>query len=218
MPLADDVDLTHLAAITHGFVGADLEALCREAGMIALRRLLPQSDFSQPYIPDEMLATLEVAMADFREALGEVEPSAVREVFVEVPNVAWNDVGGLDDVKQRLREAVEWPLAHPELFESRRTWRRPRAALALRPARLRQDPPGQGPGHRGRRQFRLRQGAGVAVDVRGRIGTRAARRISQSPAGGPLHHLLRRDRRLGLGALAAAETTPAWPPACSANS
>jgi transitional endoplasmic reticulum ATPase len=118
MPLADDVDLSHVAAITHGFVGADLEALCREAGMITLRRLLPQIDFSQPYVPDEMLAQLQVKVGDFQEALREVEPSAVREVFVEVPNVTWDDVGGLDEIKQRLREAVEWPLLYPDLFES----------------------------------------------------------------------------------------------------
>ena len=118
MPLADDVDLSHVAAITHGFVGADLEALCREAGMITLRRLLPQLDFSQPYVPDEMLAQLQVKVGDFQEAMQEVEPSAVREVFVEVPNVTWNDVGGLDEIKQRLREAVEWPLLYPDLFES----------------------------------------------------------------------------------------------------
>ena len=118
MPLADDVDLTHVAAITHGFVGADLEALCREAGMIALRRLLPDIDFSQPYVPDETLARLQVKMDDFREALREVEPSAVREVFVEVPNVKWDDIGGLDEIKQRLCEAVQWPLCHPELFAS----------------------------------------------------------------------------------------------------
>ena len=118
MPLAEDVDLSRVAAITHGFVGADLEALCREAGMIALRRLLPNIDFSQPYVPDELLARLQVASADFQEALREVEPSAVREVFVEVPNVTWNDIGGLDEIKQRLSEAVEWPLKHPGLFES----------------------------------------------------------------------------------------------------
>ena len=111
-------ELERVAAITHGFVGADLEALCREAGMIALRRLLPQLDFSRPYVPDEMLARLQVAMGDFQESLREVEPSAVREVFVEVPNVAWSDVGGLDEIKQRLQEAVQWPLRHPELFEA----------------------------------------------------------------------------------------------------
>ncbi len=116
MPLAGDVELERVAAMTHGFVGADLEALCREAGMIALRRLLPELDFSQPYVPDEMLARLQVAMGDFQESLREVEPSALREVFVEVPNVAWSDVGGLDEVKQRLQEAVQWPLRHPDLF------------------------------------------------------------------------------------------------------
>jgi len=118
MPLVKDVDLPHLAAITHGFVGADLEALCREAGMIALRRVLPQIDFSQSHVPYELLSQLEVKMGDFKEALREVEPSAVREVFVEVPNVTWGDVGGLEDLKQRLREAVEWPIKYPELFES----------------------------------------------------------------------------------------------------
>lgn len=118
MPLAEDVELTHVAAITHGFVGADLEALCREAGMIALRRLLPQVDFSQPYVPDNTLSLLKVGMGDFQEALREVEPSAVREVSVEVPNVTWSDVGGMDDLKNRLRVAVEWPLAHPKLFEA----------------------------------------------------------------------------------------------------
>jgi len=118
MPLASDVDLVRQAAITHGFVGADLEALCREAGMVALRRILPQVDFSQHSIPYELLGQLEVRMSDFDEALLEVEPSAVREVFVEVPNVTWDNVGGLDEVKQHLREAVEWPLKYSELFES----------------------------------------------------------------------------------------------------
>ena len=118
MPLQQDVDLPHLAAITYGFVGADLEALCREAGMVALRRLLPQIDYSQAHIPDELLSQLQLTMRDFQEALREVEPSAVREVFIEVPNVSWDDVGGLDELKQRLREAVEWPLKYPELFES----------------------------------------------------------------------------------------------------
>jgi transitional endoplasmic reticulum ATPase len=118
MPLCGDVDMPYLASITHGFVGADLEALCREAGMVALRRVLPDIDFSMSHISDELLTQLAVKMSDFKEALHDVEPSAVREVFVEVPNVTWNDVGGLDDVKQRLREAVQWPLAYPEMFES----------------------------------------------------------------------------------------------------
>ena len=103
-----------------------------------------------------MLAQLEVTMADFREALHEVEPSAVREVFVEVPNVTWNDVGGLDEVKQRLREAVEWPLKYPDLFAAA-TPRSAEGSPALRPARLRQDADRQGPGHRDRRELHLGQ-------------------------------------------------------------
>lgn len=117
MPLSQDVELERIAAITHGFVGADLEALCREAAMICLRRLLPEIDFASAQIPYEALMRLEVRMHDFVEALREVEPSAIREVFVEVPDVHWDHVGGLEDVKQRLIEAVEWPLKHRELFD-----------------------------------------------------------------------------------------------------
>jgi transitional endoplasmic reticulum ATPase len=117
MPLAQDVDLERMAAITHGFVGADLEALCREAAMICLRRLLPEIDFASAEIPYDALMQLEVRMHDFVEALREVEPSAIREVFVEVPDVRWEHVGGLADVKQRLIEAVEWPLKHRALFD-----------------------------------------------------------------------------------------------------
>ncbi len=117
MPLADDVQMEQIADITHGFVGADLEALCREAAMGALRRILPAIDFNRADLPYELLADLHVDMADFRGALREVEPSAIREVFVEVPNVTWDDVGGLGDIKRRLSEAVEWPLKYPQLFE-----------------------------------------------------------------------------------------------------
>jgi transitional endoplasmic reticulum ATPase len=120
MPLAKDVAIARLAAITHGFVGADLEALCREAGMVALRQLLPLVDFSQRHIPYELLSQLEVTMEDFQEALREVEPSAIREVFVEVPDVSWDEVGGLEEVKRRLREAVEWPMRYGEMFRSLR--------------------------------------------------------------------------------------------------
>jgi transitional endoplasmic reticulum ATPase len=118
MPLAEDVDMGHLADITHGFVGADLEALCREAAMSCLRRILPGIDFALAAIPYEQIAQLEVHMDDFRAAMREVEPSAIREVFVEVPDVHWDDVGGFDALKRRLIEAVEWPLKYPHLFEA----------------------------------------------------------------------------------------------------
>ncbi len=117
MPLARDVDMVHLAEITHGFVGADLEALCREAAMICLRRIMPDIDFGLASVPYEQLSALEVHMEDFVVALREVEPSAIREVFVEIPDVRWTDVGGLKAVKDRLIEAVEWPLKFPGLFE-----------------------------------------------------------------------------------------------------
>ena len=117
MPLAKDVELEKLSQITHGFVGADLEALCREAAMNALRKIMPSIDFQLDEIPYETLLKLEVTMADFTEALKEIEPSAIREVFVEVPNVKWEDVGGLGEVKQKLVEAVEWPLKYPHLFQ-----------------------------------------------------------------------------------------------------
>jgi transitional endoplasmic reticulum ATPase len=117
MPLAKDVDVEKLAAITHGFVGADLEALAREAAMSALRKILPNIDFELSDIPYETLLKLEVTMDNFFEALKEIEPSAIREVFVEVPDVKWSDVGGLENIKQELKEAVEWPLKYPDVFK-----------------------------------------------------------------------------------------------------
>jgi len=116
MPLAD-VDLKVLASTTHGFSGADLAALCREAAMKTLRRALPRIDLEQEVVPTEVLKGLKVTQADFEEALREVEPSALREVIVEVPEVRWGDIGGLEDVKQELREAVEWPLRYADAFE-----------------------------------------------------------------------------------------------------
>lgn len=117
MPLASDVNLPGLADITHGFVGADLEALCREAAMICIRRILPEIDFAQAALPYESLQKLELCREDFLAALREVEPSALREVFVEVPTTTWEDVGGLNEPKRLLREALEWPLLHGDLFE-----------------------------------------------------------------------------------------------------
>ena len=118
MPLAEDVDLNALANITHGFSGADLATLCREAAMKTLRRFLPQIDVEQKVIPANVLKNLRVTQADFKAALTEVEPSALREVIVEVPDVRWEDIGGLEDAKQELREAVEWPLKYPEAFDN----------------------------------------------------------------------------------------------------
>ena len=117
MPLSEDVNLNKLAEITHGFVGADLQALCRESAMLCLRKALPEIDLGMPNIPYETMMNLKVSMDHFFEALKEIEPSALREVFVEIPNVRWEDVGGLESVKQQIREAVEWPLKYPDMFK-----------------------------------------------------------------------------------------------------
>ena len=116
MPLSEDVDLDDLSESTHGFVGADLEALCKEAAMRVLRRVLPEIKIDEE-IPDETLKKMVVKKADFKKALQEIQPSALREVLVQVPTTKWDDIGGLDDAKQELIEAVEWPLNHPESFE-----------------------------------------------------------------------------------------------------
>ena len=121
MPLAEDVNLEKLAEITHGFVGADLGALAREAAMSCLRKILPKVDFELEEIPYETLLELQVTMDNFMEALKEIEPSAIREVFVEVPDVKWSDVGGLEDIKKQLMETIEWPLKYPELFTKAKT-------------------------------------------------------------------------------------------------
>ena len=121
MPLAKDVSLEKLAEITHGFVGADLGALAREAAMSALRMILPNIDFEMADIPYETLLKLEVTMDNFLEAMKEVEPSAIREFFVEVPDVKWEDVGGLENIKEELKEAVEWPLKYSDIFKKANT-------------------------------------------------------------------------------------------------
>lgn len=118
MPLAENVALDRLSQITHGFVGADLEALCREAAMTSLRRVMPRIDFQLAEVSAETLLQIQVTMDDFTEALKEVEPSAIREVFAEIPDVTWDDIGGLHQIRSRLREAVEWPLRYPDLFRS----------------------------------------------------------------------------------------------------
>ena len=136
MPLAQDVDLPELARTTHGFVGADLSALAREAAMDALRRNLPDMDLEAQEVPREVLERLVVTRDDFHCALRRVQPSAMREIMIQVPDVRWDDVGGLDSAKRTLTEGVELPLRHPDAFRR----------LGIRPARgfLLFGPPGTG--------------------------------------------------------------------------
>jgi transitional endoplasmic reticulum ATPase len=136
MPLAPDVDLDGLARRTSGFVGADLAALTREAALESVRRLMPKIDLDEATIPNEILDSLSVEAADFDNALKRVQPSAMREVMVEMPHVTWDQIGGLDAASDRLREGVELPLKHPEAFKR----------LGIRPAKgfLLYGPPGTG--------------------------------------------------------------------------
>ena len=117
MPISDDFEIEWLLDNTHGFVGADISALVREAAMKALRRYLPEIDLDEEQIPAEVLEKMEVRMADFRLAIKEIEPSALREIYLEVPEVSWDQVGGLMEVKERLKESIEWPLTRPEMFD-----------------------------------------------------------------------------------------------------
>jgi transitional endoplasmic reticulum ATPase len=131
MPIADDVKLEDIARTTHGFVGADLAAVSKEAAMLALRRLLPEIDLEQE-IPQEVLDKLEVNEGDFKNVQKNIEPSAMREVFVEAPNVKWQDIGGLEAAKQELIEAVEWPIKFADAFSSINT-RPPKGVLLFGP-------------------------------------------------------------------------------------
>ncbi|MHC1760078.1 MAG: CDC48 family AAA ATPase [Negativicutes bacterium] len=117
MPLAVDVDLAKLADITHGFVGADLAALCREAAMTTLRGILPEFDMSQDFVPIELIQKLEVKMDHFMQAFAEIEPSAIREVLIETPNVHWDQIGGLANVRLKLQESIEWPLKYEDIYK-----------------------------------------------------------------------------------------------------
>ena len=116
MPLAEKVNLEHLAEVTHGFVGADLDQLTKEAAMNSLRRIIPKINLEEDIIPASVLSELEVTQNDFNEALLEIHPSALREVFVEIPNVCWEDVGGLSAEKSEIQQSIELPLKHPKFF------------------------------------------------------------------------------------------------------
>ncbi|MCL2149194.1 MAG: AAA family ATPase, partial [Methanomassiliicoccaceae archaeon] len=117
MPLSDDVDLKRLADRTHGYAGADISALCKEAAMAALRRILPQVDLDTDEIPVDILEMISVTKDDFKEALRDLQPSTMREVLIEKPDVRWEDIGALESAKQELKEAVEWPLKFGKVFE-----------------------------------------------------------------------------------------------------
>ena len=117
MPIDKKVNLKQISKTTHGFVGADLEVLSKEAAMRSLRRILPEIDLDEDKISSEILQKIEITSDDFREALKEVRPSALREVQVQIPDVSWDDVGGLDELKDELREAVEWPIKHKEAYD-----------------------------------------------------------------------------------------------------
>ena len=117
MPIDENVELKKISKITHGFVGADLEVLSKEAAMRSLRRILPEIDLDEEKISTDILQKIKITDDDFKEALKEVRPSALREVQVQIPNVSWNDVGGLDQLKEELREAIEWPIKHKEAFD-----------------------------------------------------------------------------------------------------
>jgi len=117
MPINEKVNLKQISKTTHGFVGADLEVLSKEAAMRSLRRILPEIDLDEDKISSEILQKIEITNNDFREALKEVRPSALREVQVQIPDVSWDDVGGLDELKDELREAVEWPIKHKEAYD-----------------------------------------------------------------------------------------------------
>ncbi|NHJ88070.1 MAG: CDC48 family AAA ATPase [Asgard group archaeon] len=132
MPLATDVNLDLIAEKTHGYVGADLQALCREAAMKALRRFLPDIDFADKLITPELLDNLEVTHDDIQSAMKEIQPSATREVFTEIPNIRWSDVGGLEEQVRELKEAIEWPLKFKESF-TRMGIRPPRGVLLFGP-------------------------------------------------------------------------------------
>ena len=117
MPLSDDVTLDRMADETHGFVGADIESLTKEAAMKALRRYLPEIDLDEEDVPPSLIDRMIIKREDFRGALSEVEPSAMREVLVELPKVTWDDVGGLEEPKSQIEESIEWPMSSPEKFE-----------------------------------------------------------------------------------------------------
>jgi len=188
MPLAKDVDLDYFASITHGFVGADLSALAKEAAMKALRRYLPKINLEEERIPQEVLESMEVNRKDFVTGLNDVQPSALREITIEVPDVRWDDVGGLEDVKSKLKESVEWPIKNPFFFNLMGI-KPPKVFCCLaRPGAARH----ARQGHRQRKRSELHFGQGPELLSKWVvIPKRASARSSRRPAGRPLHRVFR---------------------------
>ena len=195
VPLADDVKIEDYANSTHGFVGADIALLVKEAAMHALRKIIPQIKIDEE-IPNEVLDALQVTNEDFAEARKHVEPSAMREVLVEVPDITWKQVGGLEEVKQELKEAVEWPLKYPDVFDRLQT-KPPKGILLFGPPGTGKDPACKSGGKRERMQLHRGQRPRTALEVGWRVRERCAGDLPQGTAGIPVDHLLRRDRCAG---------------------
>ena len=188
MPLHEDVVLEDFAKRTYGFVGADISAVGREAAMNALRRILPEIDLDEPTIPKEILDRLIVQKDDFEAAMREVQPSAMREILVEVPNVNWEDIGGLESVKQLLVEAVEWPLRNAESFR--------RLGIEAPKGILLYGPPGTGKtmlakavANESEANFITVKGSCASLQVVWREREESGRDLPKGQAGGSVHHL-----------------------------
>ena len=190
MPLAEDVSIDTLSQQTHGFVGADLAALAREAAIRALRRYLPNLDLDAEEIPDEVLDTLKVYAHDFRSAQRDVGPSAMREVMLEVSHVKWQNVGGLESAKTEVREAIELPLTDRQKFEDLGI-EPPRGILLYGPPGNRKDPDRKSSGKRERGQLHPRPRPPAPLQVGGRERAGSPGGLQEGPAGLPLDHLLR---------------------------
>ena len=194
MPLSDDVSLSHLADETHGFVGADVESLTKESAMKALRRYLPEIDLDEESIPPSLIDRMIIKREDFEGALGGVDPSAMREVLVELPKVTWNDVGGLDQAKEEIKESVEWPLIDPRALLTARD-RTAGGRAALRAARHGEDPDGEGGRQRDQRQLHLDPGPTAPLEVGRRVRESHPTDVQEGSAGLSDSHLLRRARQ-----------------------
>ena len=194
MPLTADVDLERLAAVTHGFVGADAEYLCKEAAMKTLRRMLPDLKLDEERLSPEVLDKLIVTMSDFEEALKDVMPSAMREVYLETPDVKWSDIGGLEEVKKELQEAVEWPLKFPDLYKII-GYTMPKGVLLHGPSGTGKTMLAKAVATESEANFISIRGPELLEQVGRRVRARRAGGLQEGQTGFSVRHLLRRDRR-----------------------